>query len=55
MGLALGIENMHNFTCPKINTNLFLKKLNGDWLVDLKHKSPANKEIMKMSVHQGLP
>ena len=38
-----------------MDMNLFLKKLNGEQLVDLKHKSPENKEITKMLVHQGLP
>ena len=49
------IEDMHNFACPKTNTNVFLKKVNGERLVNLKHKSTENKEITKISGHQGLP
>ena len=45
------IEDMRNFACPKNQYELFLKKLNGERLVDLKDKLPANKEIMKMLVY----
>ena len=43
------IENMHGL---KIDTNFFLKMLNGEWLV--KHKSFEDKEVIKISGHQGL-
>ena len=40
---------MHNFPCPKNQYKLFLKKLNGERLVNLKYKPPENKEITKIS------
>ena len=36
----------------KIDTNFFLKMLNGEWLV--KHKPLEDKEVTKISGHQGL-
>ena len=38
----------------KINTNFILIMLNGERLVDLKHKPLEDKEVMKISGHQGL-
>ena len=38
----------------KIDTNFFLKILNDEWLVDPKHKTLEDKEVAKISEHQGL-
>ena len=46
---------MHNFAFPKNRYEFISKKLNGERLVNLKHKSPENKEIMKILVRQGYP
>ena len=48
---ACQIEDMHGL---KIDTNFFLIMLNSEWLVNLKHKPLEDKEVMKISVHQGL-
>ena len=45
------IDDMHGL---KIDTNFFLIMLNSEWLVDLKHKPLEDKEVMKISGHQGL-
>ena len=38
----------------KIDVNFFLKMLNGERLVNLKHKPLEDKEVTKISGHQGL-
>ena len=45
------IEDMRGL---KINTNFFLKLLNSEWLVDLKHKPLEDKEVTKIVGHQEL-
>ena len=41
------------YTWSKIDMNFFLIMLNGEWLVGLKHKPLEDKEVTKISVHQG--
>ena len=38
----------------KIDTNIFLKMLNDEWLVNLKHKTLEGKEVTKTAGHQEL-
>ena len=48
---ACKIEDMCGL---KIDTNFFLIMLNGERLVDLKYKPLEDKEVTKISGHQGL-
>ena len=48
---ACQIEDMRGL---KIDMNFFLKMLDGERLVNLKHKLLEDKEVMKISGHQGL-
>ena len=41
---------MHNFACPKNLYEMFLTKLSGQQLVDLKHKSIKNKDVSASGV-----
>ena len=41
-GEFIRIEDMRGL---KIDTNFFLKVFNGEWLVDLKHKTLEDKEV----------
>ena len=42
----LGIEDMHNFRALKIGTNIFSKKLNGEWAIELNRAYTNTRQIL---------